>query len=96
MLSNTFGNHQVADADKVNTNSSEEVTEFDRNDARIVRIGQDYEVDVAHGNTVLVEGFPNRITAVEGYMEPAGSENTALGGSLIKQDPVTRRLTFGH
>ena len=83
VLSNTFANGQVADAGEINTNFSEVVAESDENDARITQIEQDYEVDVANGNTVLADGFPNPITSIEGYADPVGSENTALGVSAL-------------
>ena len=50
--------------------SSEVVAESDENDARITQIEQDYDVDIANGNTVLANGLPNPITAIEGYLEP--------------------------
>lgn len=83
VLSNTFQNDQVADADEVNTNFAEVVAESDENDARVTQIEQDYDVDIANGNTVLANGLPNPITAIAGYLEPVGSQNTALGVSAL-------------
>jgi len=62
---------------------AEVVAESDENDARVTQIEQDYEVDIANDNTVLANGLPNLITAIEGYLEPVGSQNTALGVAAL-------------
>lgn len=83
VLTNTFQDGEVADADEINTNFAEVVAESDENDARVTQIEQDYDVDIANGNTVLANGLPNPITLIEGYLEPVGSQNTALGVSAL-------------